>query len=68
MLGVVVLYTLLAGAEALMAGSIVGLLYVSPTIMYILPNADDSNDQTRRCLQGWEFPDVNLDPLHLGCD
>ena len=33
-----------------------------------LGRADDFQYQTRRCLHGWQFPHVDLDPFRLGCD
>lgn len=57
MLGVVLVYGVLAGVEALMAGSVVGLLYVhyhsGSTLMPSrrIPIADTCDDQTRRRVQ-----------------
>lgn len=57
MLGVVPVYSVLAGVEALMAGSVVGLLYVHYHSRSILapsrsiPIADSCDDQARRCVQ-----------------
>lgn len=57
MLGVVLVYGVLAGVEALMAGSVVGLLYVhyhsGRTLVPFrrTPIADTCDDQTRRRVQ-----------------
>ena len=57
-----VVYGISAGAEALFAGSFVGLMYVLSTVLYkwLLTK------QHRRGILGGPVLDVDVDPVHLG--
>lgn len=70
MMGVMIVYAILAGIEALMAGSVVGLLYVRlcTRVLHqgLYYRADEESFQSWCRLQGWWLSNVDLDSFYMG--
>ena len=63
-----IVYLVVSGVEALLAGSVVGLMLVLSFLLVLILPVDKACGQFRSCLQLGTFSHVNMDSFSLGFD